>query len=619
VNALPVSVRLLREPRPPSPEGALGVIAGVAGDLGIEGIGLEVAALEEKLSEGRFYLACVGQFKRGKSTLLNALAGTAVLPVGVVPVTSVVTVLRHGPELSARVRMAGAPWRPTDPATLAELVSQEQNPDNRKGVEAIEVFLPSPLLASGMCLVDTPGLGSVFQANSAALGAFVPHIDAALVVLGADPPISGEELDFVETLARQTGALLFVLNKADRLPEGDLEEGVRFARRVLAERLGRDPGAIHRVSALGRLVGEEEPRDWPGLVAALDSLARDSGPGLVRAYHARWVDQLAGRILRAIGEREDSLRRSDAQSERRVAKLRRFSAAVARSLQDLEHLMASEHEAIAREMASRREVFLARALPGALAEMEAAVERFATEGGGSLRDRAVEQAGAVARGWLDRWRAEEQPAAEEMYRGLEGRFIDIANYLLSRVDALSGGRGALTLMKEAGLHARSGYYQHDLIQLAPTSPAAKALDRILPGKTAVERVRKAVVEYLRELLPVNATRIVNDLDERVLESRRSLGSEIRNRMEEVCAGAERALGLARARRAEGEEAVRAELGRLEGLRTRVEAVRGTGSDEVPLAPVARRGWRSRFGSRSEEVALRGTPGAAEGSDRCDPA
>jgi len=60
----------------------------LAQDLGAEPVAEEARELAARVSEGRFYVACVGQFKRGKSTLLNALAGHTVLPTGFVPVTA---------------------------------------------------------------------------------------------------------------------------------------------------------------------------------------------------------------------------------------------------------------------------------------------------------------------------------------------------------------------------------------------------------------------------------------------------------------------------------------------------------------------------------------------------
>src|SRR5437899_9190810 len=79
-----------------------------------DAIAAEARSLAERAAEGRFYVACVGQFKRGKSTLLNALARTDLLPTGIIPVTSVPTVLRYG-DLAARVRRAGAGWAAIDP------------------------------------------------------------------------------------------------------------------------------------------------------------------------------------------------------------------------------------------------------------------------------------------------------------------------------------------------------------------------------------------------------------------------------------------------------------------------------------------------------------------------
>jgi hypothetical protein len=154
----------------------------LAEELGAEPVAEEARELAARVAEGRFYVACIGQFKRGKSTLLNALVGHEVVPTGYVPVTAVPTVIRFGDELRARIRMRDGEWRDVDLSELKEYVTEELNPENKKGVDGAEVFVPSPLLSSGMCFVDTPGLGSVFTGNSATTQAFIPHIDAGLVV-----------------------------------------------------------------------------------------------------------------------------------------------------------------------------------------------------------------------------------------------------------------------------------------------------------------------------------------------------------------------------------------------------------------------------------------------------
>ena len=150
-------------------------LARVAHIPGATEIAADASVLAERIAAGRFYVACVGQFKRGKSTLINALVGLDVHPTGVLPVTTVVTVLREGPRLPARVRFTDGRVEEIDPEALARYVTEDENPDNAKQVAVVEIALPSPLLHSGMCLVYTPGLGSVFEANTAVTEGFVPR------------------------------------------------------------------------------------------------------------------------------------------------------------------------------------------------------------------------------------------------------------------------------------------------------------------------------------------------------------------------------------------------------------------------------------------------------------
>ena len=221
----------------------------LAQELGDEPVAEEARELAARVSEGRFYVACVGQFKRGKSTLLNALVSQEVVPTGFIPVTAVPTVIRFGDKLHARVRMRDASWRDVTMPDLKEYVTEELNPENKKGVDGAEVFVPSDLLSSGMCFVDTPGLGSVFTGNTATTQAFIPHIDAALVVVGADPPIAGEELALVEAVGKQVQDLILVINKSDRTSDPERAAAAKFTREILEKRLHRPMGEGLEVSA----------------------------------------------------------------------------------------------------------------------------------------------------------------------------------------------------------------------------------------------------------------------------------------------------------------------------------------------------------------------------------
>ena len=195
----------------------LAAIAAIADATDAPAIARDARTVAEQLDEGRFFVAALGQFKRGKSTMINALAGAALLPVGVAPVTSVVTIVRHGTRMVGRMRSRSGDWEAIAVDQLAQYVSEEGNPGNQRGVVAVELETASPLLERGLCLVDTPGLGSVNAANTQETRDFLPHVDAAILVVGADPPITGEEARLLAGLGASVHDLLVVIAKADRV------------------------------------------------------------------------------------------------------------------------------------------------------------------------------------------------------------------------------------------------------------------------------------------------------------------------------------------------------------------------------------------------------------------
>ncbi len=548
----------------------LGQLAEFARDLGAGHVLAEAVSLAERLTEGRFYVACVGQFKRGKSTLLNALIGHPVLPTGVAPVTSLVTVVRYAGHLAARVRQDGGTWREIDPASLADYVSEVQNPENRKRIDRVEVFSPSPLLAAGMCFVDTPGIGSVFSTSTKMTRDFVPHIDVGLVVLGADPPISGEELALIEEVASQTDRLVFVLNKADRLPDAERREAREFIQRILKERLGQPIGPFFEVSATERLFGHQT-RDWRALEAELEGLVRDSGAHLIRAAAKRGIARLVDRLLHAMDEQRDALLRPLDESERRVTVLRQSVDDAERALRDLGPLFTAEADRIARSLDSEKNAFLERALPDAISQLE----RLLPSSGARperLRRVAMEEARELARRLVEQWLRHVEPMAEKLYGQTMERFIELANGFLRRLET-SGeptfARLPAEVPRETSFRARRRFYFTDLLVQAGRSPFRGVLDLVRLRRGAIAAVRRDIRTYLERLLETNSARVANDLRERLLESRRSLESELIALLREISASAEQALERARQRHAEGADRVRAEIARLDSLRTRV--------------------------------------------------
>jgi GTP-binding protein EngB required for normal cell division len=559
-----------------APGADLGDLARLALEAGVSDVAAEAEAVARRVAEGRFYVACVGQFKRGKSTLLNALVGRAILPVGVLPVTSVPTVLRFGDRIHARVRVRGGSWRDIDVDLLPAYVAEDNNSENKIGVDAVEVFVPSPLLSSGLCLVDTPGIGSILAGNTEAARAFVPHVDAAIVVLGADPPISGDEMALVEEIAAHVESLLFVLNKADRLPSGESAQAARFTEDALSRRLGARASPPLLVSATETL-DEGPTRDWEKLERSLVLMARKSGAELVRDAERRAVSRLVARLVGLLDERRDALVRPIAETEKRIETLSAAATDAERSMADLGYLLAAEVDRLTARFASDREAFLGTARGEATRELAKALDATGGAGARETRAHALESAVDIARAHLDRWLATEQPGAESLYRSAAERFLALGNDFLRRFLA-SGELGPEALPSllghEAGFRAKSRLFYTDLLTVAQQSPWSWLADRVRSDAALRRAVERDTAAYLEHLLSTNSARVQNDLIERVRESRHRLESEIRARLSRAVLSARSALEQANARRAEGEASVAAELSRLQEWRRRAQRIGG---------------------------------------------
>jgi hypothetical protein len=530
-------------------------LATLGEDLGTNQVADEARELAARVSEGRFYLACIGQFKRGKSTLINALVGERILPVGFVPVTAVPTVIRFGAQRRARVQLQDGSWQEIAPSDLDQYVSEERNPENTKRVGGAEVFVPSALLETGMCFVDTPGLGSVFAGNTATTQAFIPHIDAALVVVGADPPLAGEELALVEAVGRQVQNLILVLNKADRATEAEKAAAVGFTRQVLEKRLRRSVGPVFEVSATERLENRGPERGWGGLFGALGQLVKDSGRQLIQAACERGVQRLSEQLLAIISEERAALERPIEESERRIAVMKATIAEAERSMRELGFLWMAEQRHLSDIFVDRHKKFLASAWPPANREFESALHSVSCRMGPSYRRAIMREAQDIARRHVLPWLRTEQQEGEEEYRRVASRFVQMANDFLKKL-ADAGipelARMPHALDPETGFRTRSGFSFHDLIEIAqPASPLRWMVDLVLGLVGARGVIKSDGREFLGRLIEVNCTRVHSDILNRVQESRGRLEAEIRKLLHEISRIAVEALTHAREARAAG--------------------------------------------------------------------
>jgi GTP-binding protein EngB required for normal cell division len=557
-------------------ESALLRLAELAEEFEAEQVAADARSVAERVSEGRFYVACIGQFKRGKSSVLNALIGESLLPTGVVPVTAVPTIVRYGGHTAARVRFEAGGWSEIPVKAVDEYVSEEKNPENAKHVAALEIFVRSPLLGTGMCFVDTPGLGSVFTGNTAATKAFIPHIDAALVVIGADPPLAGEELVLVETVSRHVHDLIIAVNKADRTTDEERAAAVAFARRQLEKRLQHPVGLLFEVSAAEQLEHRGTGRDWDKLVAALGRLVEGSRRRLIRAACDRNLERISELLLAIIAEEREALQRPIEQSERRIAVMKQTIADAERSMRELGYLFMAEQRHLSDKFVDRHKAFIARVLPQAGEELNVALQARAHGFGPSYRRRAFHEAQQVARRHIAPWLKPEQEEAEKEYRCVALRFVEMANEFLKKLT--NAGVPELARMPhapdpEGGFRVRSKFTFMDFIGIAqPASPLRWLADLILGLAGGGNIIASDAREFLTKLLETNSIRVQSDILDRVQESRGQLETEIRKLLHEVSRIAEQALARARKVREEGGPAVQAALQRLASVEQEVRAL-----------------------------------------------
>jgi GTP-binding protein EngB required for normal cell division len=551
-------------------------LADLAQELGADPVAEEARELAARVSEGRFYVACIGQFKRGKSTLLNALVGHAVLPTGFVPITAVATVIRFGDELHARVRMREGSWRDVAMSDLKEYVTEELNPENKKAVDGAEVFVPSPLLSSGMCFVDTPGLGSVFTGNTATTQAFIPHIDAALVVVGADPPIAGEELALVESIGTQVQDLILVINKADRTSGPERAAANKFTREVLEKRLHRPMGEVFEVSAAERMENRGPLRDWQKLLASLHRLVEDSGRNLVRAAGDRGLQRLCEQLLAIISEDRDALLRPIEESERRIQLMKKTINEAERSMRELNFLFMAEQQRISDLFVERHQRFFRSAWTESETEFGKELPSVPLGFGPRYRRRLMRLAQEISLRKVMPWLKPEQEEGERQYRAVALRFVEMGNSFLKKL--AGAGLSELTRMPHAldpekGFRVRSGFIFENFIGTAqPPSPLRWLADIFLPFVGGRKVITNDAREFLRHLLQVNSTRVQSDVLNRIQESRGRLEVEIRKLLHEVSCIAEQALDRARKVKEEGTPAVQSSIERLNRLERDVSAL-----------------------------------------------
>jgi GTP-binding protein EngB required for normal cell division len=544
-----------------------------------------LAALRDKLAHHAFNLVVAGEFKRGKSSVINALLGADLLPTGVVPLTSVVTRLEWGESASVTLQFERGETRSVPLADLPEYVTEKANPRNAKGVREVVVAYPADWLKGGIRLVDTPGIGSAHRHNTDVTFQYLPQADAVILVASVDQPMSRAELDFLADIRRYAGKVFCLLNKIDILTAAELAESVAFATGALREELGEGLGnsaRIFPVSARLARQGRLAESRLPEFDAALRRFLREESGAVWDAALQRNFRRL---LAQARLNLELELKALTAPLAELEAKLAAFAARKQETLQarsDYDALLEADSRKLVKErIEPDLAAFQKQLLPRLLADLDGWYRDLRGQGAAALQDGLEQRLIEAVRAAYDVWRAQEDALVGKACEGLCERFWGRVQATVDELLRYSAELFAIPYAAETAgslWQNRSGFYYKFWEEPPALLTLTNGLTRLLPGFVSHPLILRAARRRAADLADRQAGRLRHDFEERIKQSVRDFRRDMLERIEATLAGIEAAIDQGRTLRQRGENETAARqrqlaeaVGRITALEARLQA------------------------------------------------
>ncbi len=227
----------------------LNKLESIISDHGLVEFRSTLSMILDRLEDSGFEIAIFGRVSSGKSSLLNAILETDILPVGVTPITAVPTRITYGKSPLVTVWFANRTPEEFDISRLSEFVAEQFNPGNEKHVTRILVRLPSPHLEDGVIFVDTPGLGSLATRGAAETLAYLPRCDLGVALIDAGSTLTPDDLHTIQILYEAAIPAAVLLSKADLLGPQDRARIIEYVKQHITSELDLDL-PVHPVSVM---------------------------------------------------------------------------------------------------------------------------------------------------------------------------------------------------------------------------------------------------------------------------------------------------------------------------------------------------------------------------------
>ena len=575
--------------------GCIGKLAAISSSRGDTKVEENLREIGEKLGGNRFHLVVLGQFKRGKSTFINSLLGDKVLPTSVVPLTSIVTLLKYGEEEVVEVLFNDGSTTTISRNQLEEYVTERGNPANEKKVKHVEVSYPSGYLKDGVFIIDTPGVGSTFENNTEMTYNYLPRVDAALFLLAVDPPISQSEIAFLEDVKNSVEKIFFVQNKIDYMNEEERKESMAFSKEVIQKALGSDSIGIYPLSAKLALEAKQS-----------------KNKKLLGKSRLPEFDKVLGDFL--LKEKGKTVLRSALNSTRKLLSDEEFAIqlelrAIATPLEDLEqkiHLFQEKMEVVRQDREDNVYYFQGEIkrlidildrdldrlkkseIPRLMKELEATGEKYQHKSVSQFVKLVEAELNEGVVRTFDNWIVKEEERLNQEYVRISSRFSNRTNEIIDAIVTASMELFDLQLDRFAAEETISRdsqlyYMVGDPPRFFDVEGAFEFFSqKILPRNFSQSMVLRDLQKKMGEKIDKNSGRVRWDFMDRInksfLKFRWDLNLTIDATQEGIEKAIDKAMELKTASAAEVEEAttlIAAQQRQLELLKSELEALDGT--------------------------------------------
>ncbi|MBL0218452.1 MAG: dynamin family protein [Myxococcales bacterium] len=343
-----------------------------------EGVGMVTLARDirttriPKIESERFHLVVLGEFNHGKSTFVNSMLGSDILPTGITPTTASINHVVWAQHPTARVMLLSGESRYLEPSQLKDWVTVAGG--HASEVSYVELGYPSDLLTNNVVLVDTPGVNDLNEQRAEVTYGYVPRADAVVFLLDAGQALKDSEREFLRSrvLENARDRLIFVLGKMDMLSSDEKVAVIDYVKKNLAQ-LMPDP-VVFPLSARDWAKTKDPASGMPELLAYLERfLARDRAQ-VILDNAAADAARTAAYVENNLGVRMHSYNLNIEELEERITAVREQLDTSKRKLDELHIRIDADAESIKAQIGLDLEAFaksFVQALPAQIDAVDA--------------------------------------------------------------------------------------------------------------------------------------------------------------------------------------------------------------------------------------------------------